>query len=585
MTPSPFNSTLFERLLIQLTEFGLQPREELQLVGLLQEHEPARRLYVAHLMLHGELGTHFTASRQEAELDILTAIKGLESPSSLDLLAQPTAQPAPESFVTRYIYPTFNPRSIFLSTGVLLATVAFWAVLAFLLVPKWRGKYATEPLAGPTAIAVNADGSIGQMVRSDGCKWQSSEMPTSSGAQVMPGRLHLLEGTAEIALEGGVTAVIDGPTVLELISPKKAFLNHGKISARVSAEGVGFTVNTPSAVIVDLGTEFDVEVGKSGTTDVRVTHGNVEVAPATSLGPSSAHGPVRVSAGEAIRIDRRGVSQKFDAEGTAKDSRRQSASPFLHIDLADIVAGGDGSRHRRGSGIHPVDGRRIYAPSSEAGLSIFGNVSGSGEYCKLVDRLIIDGVSIPNPQKGPVQLDSAGHVFAGFPQGANVAYGPIWAGSVPFRIAHAKHFGKFITTFDGKIDYGVAPHNSIALIPSKLVTFDLAAIRRIHPQKNLREFRTMVGVTRPPSRAPKPELADIWVFVDGELQASRRAIDSSHGPEDVVVPLEPDARHLTLAATASGSRLHVAWVLFGDPRIEFEASEQQSVIAPNSTGK
>lgn len=53
------------------------------------------------------------------------------------------------------------------------------------------------------------------------------------------------------------------------------FVENGSVKISVPPAAVGFTVETPVARIVDLGTEFDVDVGEEGATETRVRSGMV----------------------------------------------------------------------------------------------------------------------------------------------------------------------------------------------------------------------------------------------------------------------------------------------------------------------
>ena len=65
-----------------------------------------------------------------------------------------------------------------------------------------------------------------------------------------------------------------------------------------------FAVRTPTAVVTDLGTEFGVEVGKSGATAAHVFRGTVEVQPAADGDKPKWH-VVRLVQNESVRIERR----------------------------------------------------------------------------------------------------------------------------------------------------------------------------------------------------------------------------------------------------------------------------------------
>ncbi len=100
---------------------------------------------------------------------------------------------------------------------------------------------------------------------------------------------------------------IEGPASWQLSSDQRLQLDSGKLVAQVPKACVGFTVVTPTAEVVDLGTEFGVEVDSQGATQLHVIRGRVELkstAPVASDKPA-ARGQ-QVVAGQAVRISARG---------------------------------------------------------------------------------------------------------------------------------------------------------------------------------------------------------------------------------------------------------------------------------------
>lgn len=110
-------------------------------------------------------------------------------------------------------------------------------------------------------------------------------------------------GEVEIVFDHGVEVVISGPAHFEVRAADRAFSNLGRIAARVGEDGQGFTLETPVAKVVDLGTEFAVEVTPDGLTDVAVFDGLVDL----SVNAEASDRPARrLSSGEALRIDSTG---------------------------------------------------------------------------------------------------------------------------------------------------------------------------------------------------------------------------------------------------------------------------------------
>jgi hypothetical protein len=130
----------------------------------------------------------------------------------------------------------------------------------------------------------------------------------ASDSLVHPGERHkLTSGRIEQQLERGAWLVIEGAADWSVEGDNSISLRVGKVIARVPNQAIGFTIETPTAKVVDLGTEFGVEVSESGSTEVQVLKGKVRLQPGENeKNASQASQPVILSAGEARRIELRG---------------------------------------------------------------------------------------------------------------------------------------------------------------------------------------------------------------------------------------------------------------------------------------
>ncbi|MEP3478952.1 MAG: LamG-like jellyroll fold domain-containing protein [Fuerstiella sp.] len=97
-------------------------------------------------------------------------------------------------------------------------------------------------------------------------------------AELVAGDYQLKRGLLNLRFDGGVMVYVEAPAEFNIISGKRLVLQHGRLSASVPPEGIGFTVDTPEAKVVDFGTEFSVDV-QSGTSEVHVFDGLVRVQP------------------------------------------------------------------------------------------------------------------------------------------------------------------------------------------------------------------------------------------------------------------------------------------------------------------
>ena len=125
----------------------------------------------------------------------------------------------------------------------------------------------------------------------------------SNGSTIQTGSYDLEEGLVQITFESGVDLVIEAPASFEIHSSEFMVLNEGRLAVTVPPEGVGFTVETPDAEVVDFGTEFAIEVVDERSSEVHVFKGEVEVRPKEQ---DASIYPVRLVANQAtLSITRR----------------------------------------------------------------------------------------------------------------------------------------------------------------------------------------------------------------------------------------------------------------------------------------
>lgn len=118
------------------------------------------------------------------------------------------------------------------------------------------------------------------LARCESVVWKSGVRPLSSGAPLERGGvLDLESGLVELGFSAGVSVLLEGPARLTVTGPKSAFLDHGRLVARVTdVRGKGFVIDGPSGRVVDLGTAFGVSVERSGEMEVHVLEGTVNAS-------------------------------------------------------------------------------------------------------------------------------------------------------------------------------------------------------------------------------------------------------------------------------------------------------------------
>jgi hypothetical protein len=119
------------------------------------------------------------------------------------------------------------------------------------------------------------------------------------GQPIGPGRFAITSGAAELLLKNGVVLLLDGASDLELVDELRAILRSGSVVVRVPKGMSGFRLDTATAEVLDLGTEFAVRIGSGMVTDVQVYDGAVI---ANGVGNGEPGFPCRIEAGEAQRF-------------------------------------------------------------------------------------------------------------------------------------------------------------------------------------------------------------------------------------------------------------------------------------------
>ncbi len=121
------------------------------------------------------------------------------------------------------------------------------------------------------------------------------------GVELAVGEYRLDRGLLQLRFHGGVTVYVEAPARFDAVSGNRLLLRSGRLSASVPPEGVGFTVDTPDAKVIDFGTEFSVDV-ESSASEVHVFEGLVRVQP-RSLKDGTARQAVNLESSQAVKID------------------------------------------------------------------------------------------------------------------------------------------------------------------------------------------------------------------------------------------------------------------------------------------
>ena len=236
---APNHNNLIDPDLLDAARRGqLTPEQQAQLNTLFHEHPESIRLYAEHMQLEAELSWGFVV-RSRSELNV-----------------RPTGDHRDRA------YRLYAVMGASLAAMIVLAT-ALWFY------------FDTKPSAPveqprPPAIAILADTQNAEFV--------DAAEPLAIGTNLPPGVLKLGSGTAQVLFNSGAVVDLVGPCEFQMIRADQAALTAGRLTAYVPAEARGFTVDGPGDVrIVDLGTEFYMDVQPGGRVEVRVMQGSVQV--------------------------------------------------------------------------------------------------------------------------------------------------------------------------------------------------------------------------------------------------------------------------------------------------------------------
>lgn len=271
--------------------------EKDRLEGLLRSSESARLFYSAYMDLHARMLWRFRGS-------------GYGLPRSVDeaesqTLARRGSSPASRSWRPR--------KTVIAGLGITLATSAAVLLVVYLVQHALFGDRLPP-------------GAVAKVTGAVDCYWAEGAQPVALRDAIAPGRqIDLEEGLVEITYRSGGRVILEGPVSYRVESDKSGFLSKGKLTGKMAtADARGFTVHTASATVVDLGTEFGVEVASNGAVETQVFAGKVKLAAATS--PGQAPSEIVLNPGQAAQVVHK-----------PEDDPAGAAAASLMIQVASVV--------------------------------------------------------------------------------------------------------------------------------------------------------------------------------------------------------------------------------------------------------
>ena len=278
-------TTELDLLLGRLCDGALTSGEAEQLERLLRE-EGAQRRYAEYMLLHQALRAQLSP--------------GGSLPAGIASAASLTAAAAAAGPGTRRRWRRWGLAG----AGAALAVAVAAAVLIW---------FTGEP-DEPRGVAV--------VTRTAAARWSGAS--PAVGAPLSPGPLVLASGLAQVDLYSGATLVLEGPAAIDLLDERSARFHHGRIRSRVPKPAQGLRISLPGGEVVDLGTEFGLDVQRGGAGEIHVFDGAVDWHRDGAV--------TRLGKGQALRLDRRGDRPIVADDRAFADPQRLVATAALDVE-------------------------------------------------------------------------------------------------------------------------------------------------------------------------------------------------------------------------------------------------------------
>jgi hypothetical protein len=120
------------------------------------------------------------------------------------------------------------------------------------------------------------DEGVAVVTQSYDTQW-AGETQLQVGSSVSPGKVELESGLIQLEFYRGAVVVVEGPAVLEFVNADRLICHRGRLRAHVPSQAEGFAILSPNVELVDLGTEFGMDVSGDGSASVHVFDGKVEL--------------------------------------------------------------------------------------------------------------------------------------------------------------------------------------------------------------------------------------------------------------------------------------------------------------------
>jgi hypothetical protein len=202
----------------------------------------------------------------------------------------------------------------------------------------------------PPAVAEKANRELPQSVATitglGAVRWQMGTDPRQMLSRCAVGdRLRLREGAAELTFDAGAQVTVFGPADFEITTATSIKCRRGRVTTLVDHRGRGFSIETPQAKVVDLGTQFGLQISDKGETEVVVFQGSIDLSYAPRADADDASGR-RMQQGDGLllknsgKIERLVSVQRNSFMSAAKAAGQRPLEPVI-ADVRDNIRKAD----------------------------------------------------------------------------------------------------------------------------------------------------------------------------------------------------------------------------------------------------
>ncbi|MGD9632005.1 MAG: FecR domain-containing protein [Pirellulales bacterium] len=571
----------------------LEPEELARLNYLLRDEE-ARQEFIAFSNIHYSLKEGECADDCRRLAASIAAVHERIIPSATCSCAAPRLNQevlAPSRSRRRTL--TRLPRYAF--WGTLAASAAVLVSIAALISSRmaWpqtdrAAEHAAAPNAGEAVANVTHPGGdpadrqpdyVARIIAAtNGVNWLPDGAPRDILMRMSAGEVIKVNGgTLKIEFSGGAVIILNGPAELEFLTDKSARLVAGSLTGR--SEAGNFTLQTPNAEVIDVGTEFGVAVDNQSDTKVAVFEGEVHVK--SSLGKKSGRSLFRLTTGMSVRIDKKGMMESGPLREQLDFQRElpMSAPTNLgvgELSFVDVICGSAVGEFRIAGAIDPLTGHWGKRPWAQPkGVSLR---PGKGQFVPVGWNPMVDGIFVPPAEGGECQADSQGRsiLMAGC---SGTSWGPVWA-----RRRINDDLDPFIQQGDQDSEgfWGAgtttamldrlrwARDGLVGMHANIGMTIDLDAVRQLRSAQitRLRGVVTLLERSHVSQPFHPKTAADFRVFVDGQERYQRMGFCREDGDSQFGATIDDADKFLTLVVSDSGDGNLFDRVILIDPVLE-----------------